>query len=428
MNSLRKKTNNRGQVMIITLVLFVAVSALIISGLIGPTVRNIKNSSDLFNSKRSFYLSDSALGDSVYRVKNNLRFGGTNLVSLDNLFATTTILDDLGGKIITSIGNNSNYFRNLETKVTAGEGVSFSYGIQVGNGGFVMTGSSRVNGSVYSSGSINGCSSCVITGTAISAGPSGLITGEGQWNRFTVGTGGVGDAWAHTVNYTNAAGLIKCQSGTYNNKSCISSADPALVDMPVPDDKIADWKADALLGGTYTGNYSVGGNDKVSLGPKVITGDLNVGGSGELTMTGTLYVKGKIIVDGSAKIKLSSTYGSNAGIIVSDGRVEIGGSASVQGTGSAGSFILMATNSTCDGTACGGEYAIKISGSVGAVVLNAQKGTLYFSGSAHAKEATANKIIMPGSTVIDYDTGLINPNFVTGPAGGYTVTKYKETE
>jgi hypothetical protein len=52
-----------------------------------------------------------------------------------------------------------------------------------------------------------------------------------------------------------------------------------------------------------------------------------------------------------------------------------------------------------------------------------------FSGSATAKEVTANRVVISGGGVrISYENGLANPNFVDGPSGGYKAVSFRETE
>ena len=69
-----------------------------------------------------------------------------------------------------------------------------------------------------------------------------------------------------------------------------------------------------------------------------------------------------------------------------------------------------------------------IGSSGGAVILNAQKGTINFSGSADANEATANMITMTGSTKVTYKSGIANANFSTGPSGGFEISEWKELD
>lgn len=154
---------------------------------------------------------------------------------------------------------------------------------------------------------------------------------------------------------------------------------------------------------------------------------MTVGGSGIMTVTGTLWITGNLTVNGSGILKLASTYGSSSGVIVVDGRVTIAGSSPVNGSGTSGSYIMITSLSDCPvSSSCSGANAIDISGSAGAVVLVAQNGTINFSGSASAKQATGYAINLSGSTVVTYESGLANMNFTSGPSGSWNVDSWQE--
>lgn len=591
---LKNKYNkyNKGQALIVSLVFFTALSASLVVGLVSPTVSEYKLADTGLKAKKSFYLSESGVEDAYYRVKTAKTIGSTETITIDGYSATTNIVDAGNQKTITSDGDVENRDRVNEIVLQAGTGVSFNYGVQVGQGGLTMTGSSGINGNVYANGPIVGSTSSYVTGTAISGnapalsadqtngtgvptynltfgnasstqdiaqsfqvssgdpvskfsfyikkvgspsnetirlvsdnsgspsttniatgtlvastvttsygwvdavlstnptldvgttywvvidgsnnssnyyivgandagygsgvakigryanswgattpstadlffnvylgGMTGSIVGSSgsQWNQLSIGTGGSGSAQAHTVNYTEATGLIYCQTGTGNNKACTNQTDPTYQAMPVSDANIDQWKADALAGGTISGNYDVSGSSTATLGPKYITGNLTVGGSGTLYVSGTLWVGGNIILSGSGKIRLHSSYGANSGVVVSDGVINNGGSGQFLGSGTSGSFIMVLTTSFCDISFCPAD-AITVSGSAGSVVLYAANGTISFTGSANAKEAVGYKMSLSGSAVVNYDSGLANQNFVSGPSGGWSVQSWKETE
>jgi hypothetical protein len=260
-------------------------------------------------------------------------------------------------------------------------------------------------------------------------GLNGSIVGSSgsQYNQLSVGTGGSGSAQAHTVNYTEATGLIYCQTGTGNNKSCTSQTDPVYIDFPISDGNITDWKTEAETGSTYPGTYNTPSYGTSTLGPKKITGDLNVTGSHTLYLTGTVWVQGNVTVSGSAKIVLHSSYGSSSGLLISDGWLNLAGSGQLNGTGQSGSYLLFTTTSNCDISFCT-HNAIDISGAAGSVILNAQKGTIAFTGSASAKEATAYKMSLTGATTVNYESGLANVNFNSGPSGSWDVSGWQEVE
>jgi len=261
-------------------------------------------------------------------------------------------------------------------------------------------------------------------------GSFGKISGESAGGKLRVGTIGTGDAYANNILYTDATGVIKCQVGISNNKNCTTSyPDPSPSILPISDDNITEWKDTATLGGTINGNYYVDDSDRLSLGPKKINGNLTVSNSGVLTLTGTLYVTGNITINGSGEIKLDSNYFGDSGIIVSDGIVQITNSGKANGSGQTGSYLLIATTNSCrGGSSCGGNNAIRISGAGGAVMLNAQKGSLYISGSGEVNEATAYNIVMDGEATLSYESGVIDSNFVSGPSGGFDITGWSELQ
>ncbi len=317
------------------------------------------------------------------------------------------------------MGDVSTYQRQLDLTLSTNTGISFNYGVQVGQGGIYLSGSGTVNGNVYSNGPITGDSSAVITGTAISSGASGLIEGNShsKWNQLHIGTVS-GSAQAHTVNYTNATGNIYCQTGTGNNKSCISQPDPTYVDFPISDTQIAGWKEEAEAGGVSNGDYSVGWAG-ATLGPKKIIGNLTVSGGGILTLTGTLWVTGNIVLSGGGTIKLASSYGSNDGVIINDGTVTVSGGGHATGSGTAGSYLMMLSTSS-------DSSAITVSGGAGAVIVYAPSGTINISGGASLKEATAYRMLISGGSSITYESGLTNNNFSSGPSGSWFVKSWGE--
>jgi len=244
-----------------------------------------------------------------------------------------------------------------------------------------------------------------------------------------IGEGGVGDGWAHIVTNSIIAGKLSCQTGSGNNKACdTSSADPSPQPYPISEGNINQWKAEAEMGGVISGDYTVDGT-VATIGPKKITGNLTIKNSADVTLTGALWVEGEISVFNNANVKLSSSYGSDSGIIIADDIISIYNNAQFAGSGQSGTYILLLTTSDCPtGGTCGGENAIEVGNNAGAVILNAQSGVLQFSNNAGAKEATAETISLQNGAIIVYDSGLANLNFVTGPSGGWNIDTWKEVE
>ena len=254
------------------------------------------------------------------------------------------------------------------------------------------------------------------------------IEGDG-YDYLRIGTKG-GDAWANTINSTNTFGTIYCQSGTMNNgKTCNTSRnDPPPQNFPVSESNINGWKNEAEAGGTYNGNVSVVWPGS-SLGPLKINGNLNIAGDGTLNLTGTLWVTGTVTVTGGGKIKLDSSYGNRSGVLVADGRVNVSGNGQFSGSGQAGSYPMVVTTSVCPyDSSCSEGDALTITGGSGAVVLVAPYGNLKMNGGTSAKAMTAYKISIGGGGQINYEQGLADLNFSSGPTGGFNILSWKEIE
>lgn len=191
-----RKNKQSGAAMLISIVFFLFISLAIISGLVSPSVREFKNANINLNSKKSFFLAESGSEDAFYRILKNKPISGSEILTLDSNSATTTIttLGD-GGKRIASLGDVSNYQRQLDITLSTSVGVSFNYGVQVGQGGIELTGSGTVNGNVYANGPITGDSSAIITGTAISANSPALAADQ------TNGT----DTPVYNISFANAS-------------------------------------------------------------------------------------------------------------------------------------------------------------------------------------------------------------------------------
>jgi hypothetical protein len=584
----------RGNALLVTVLFFVVVTSAIIVNQTSPVSKKIKGTNQISTSRSTIAGVESGVEDAVYRLKNNLNTPA--IINLNNSWATVTTTTTTGSttKNINSLSSLKNIYKIFNISVNEVPGIGFNYGIEAGLGGVELTGSSGINGNIYSNGPVRGSSSSFITGSAISAnapamtadqensspiipttninigqanasqdtmqsftvsssspinkvslyirkvstpanatvhiatdngsgmpsnnyiasgtllassvttsynwvdvslnynpsltpgvtywlvinaatngtryyqvgantggyalgrrvygqystiftndlvndvyfkiflgGQTGLIEGSSGsiWNRMNIGTGGTGNAQAYTIRYTNTTGTNYCQVGVGNNTVCNTTLPVPVYKSPaITTGNISDWKNEATAGGTYTGNYSIGGSSTVYLGPQKIVGDLTVNGSGILYVTGTLYVTGNISISGAGQVRLAPAYGANSGAIIADGRITIAGSSPVTGSGTTGSYILMITNSNCPtSSSCSSLNAIDISGAAGAVVLYAPNGFVNFSGSASAKSATGYKVILSGATTISYESGLANLLFTSGPSGTFEITKWRES-
>ncbi len=419
----KKVKRNRGVAMLISVVFFLFISLAIIAGLVAPAVREFKNANVNLNSKQSYFLAESGSEDAAYRTIKNMTIGGNTTINLNSNSATVTITSISSSlKQIVSLGSVSSYERKTTLTLSTGAGVSFNYGVQVGDGGLQMDSNSTVNGNIYSNGNITGASGAVVTNSAVVAGATGAIS------NVSVGQNGVGNAQAHTVNNSTIAGTLYCQVGSGNNKSCnTSQPNPSPQNMPLSSTQITTWENDATAGGTV-GDQSISGS--VSLGPKKINGNLTINGNATLTITGTVWVTGTISVNNGATVKLSSGYGGSSGILMAGvagdstkGQIDLSNNVTLLGSGTTGSYLLVLSerNNTTN-------TAIGLSNNVTGAIFYAGTGVIDLSNNAAAKEVTAYKLHLNSNATVTYESGLASSSFSSGPSGSWKVQTWKESQ
>jgi len=418
----KKIKKNSGAAMLVSVVFFLFIMLSIIIGLVSPTVREFRSANVNLNSKKSYFLAESGSEDAAYRIKNNKPISGSETITLNSNSVTTTISTLVGGdKQIVSLGDIASFQRKVTVLLKAGDGAVFKYGTQAGQGGFVFKNNSHISGSLYSNGNIVGSNGAYITGDAFVAGSTGSIS------NMRVGYGGTGEAHANTVTGSTITGSLYCQSGSSNNKACnTSQADPVSEDLPISDEQITNWKADAVLGGTTSGDVTI--STPTTLGSRKIQGNLTI--TNTLNLTNTVYVTGNVNISGT--VKLDPAYGSNSGMIIADGYIIVGNGVVFQDSGTAGSYIMLLSTSTCDisisGAPCNGNNAIDVSNNSSISIVNAQQGTVYFSNNAGVKEAVGNKIVLKNNVGISYGSGIISTNFTSGPSGSWVLGGWGESQ
>jgi len=418
-----RKNTKGGQAIITAVVFFLLLSMTMIIGIMTPLLRHLEVSHEFIRDKQSYYSAEALNEDILYRLNKTISVPSSVTLTLNGSTATATVNMLLGSSDqITTLGTFDSLDRELSMTVSQGVGQAFGYGMQAGNGGFTLQGGSTINGNVYSNADITSTNGSAITGTAIAAnnGSTTSTIGGGTYvGAINIGTGSVGDAWAHTVSGASVAGTIYCQSGSNNNKSCDSSrGDPPAVNMPFATSTIVALEDEASSGGIISGNYTVGYSG-ATIGPKEITGNLTVSGGGTLTLTGTVWVKGTITVTGGGKVVLDPSYGSNSGALVADGNIDLNGGGSLTGSGQTGSYLLILTTSSSGS-------ALSVTGGAGAVILVAQNGTATLSGGVNATQVTANTVSISGGSTVTYSSGLASLNFYSGPSGAWNVQNWQE--
>ncbi len=413
-----KKNQEKGAALLLGLIIILTSSLFIGAGLSFLTLNSIANAQSKVKSIKSYYISEAGIEDALLRLKNGMQIPSSIILTSDDSSATIEISDSIGGsRTITSQGNSDNRIRKLAvTYSITSDKVDFFYGAQVGEGGVLMGNNSKIEGNVFSNGSISGNGEITDTVTVASNGNT--------IEDISVG----GNAYAYSCNNADIEGTLYSVSGgtiqncDYDNIEILDNEiEPE--EMPISEEQINEWKDEATAGGTISGDYTISGSE--SLGPIKITGNLNISISALLNITGLVYVQGDIILDNKAKLQLDSSFDLLSGIIISDGKIKIKNNASTQGSGKQGSFLmLLSTNNSIDLN----NPAIDLYNNAEGAIFYASHGVIYLHNNMNIREATGYKLAMDNNAIISYDIGLENVNFSSGPGGGWSVSNWRETE
>lgn len=413
-------------------------------------------------SSKSLFAAESGLEDAAYRIKNLLPYSSNYTLQVGSSFVDVAVAAEGSTRTVESSGSENINTRNLELVLTvSATDVQFFYGAQVGQGGLKMEENSRIEGllgtagNVYTNGPIEGDNGATITGDAIIAPgiSSSLLEDvvvQGTAKADSIKKSKIcGDAYYQTIdsssaNFLNNPTASTCPLPQTPGTGFGGQASPAQQSLPISQAQIDSWKSDAISGGIVTGNCGdsgaascvIGDDSTLFLGPKKITGNLVLTKKQTLIVTGTLYFQGSISLDSGsgAAITCDPSFGQNSCVIVTDSWVHIKNNSVFQGSGTSGSYVLiLSTLLNCRG---GNETpqcthhnaAIDIHNNAAGAVFYAADSLANIHNGVTVTEITAYQLSIDNNATVQYEQGLANAQFSSGPGAGFEVTSWKEIE
>ena len=161
-----------GQVTIATVLIILAGAVVLVAGLGLLTFNEIKKVNNVVKSAQSYYAAEAGIEDAVLRLRNRMSYDSNYTLNIGEGSTEVDISGPTTALVVTSRGNVSGRFRKIQVNLTtspSSTNLSFNYGVQVGYGGLEMENNARINGNVYSNGSITGAPGAAITGDAFAA-------------------------------------------------------------------------------------------------------------------------------------------------------------------------------------------------------------------------------------------------------------------
>ncbi|MHC4397983.1 MAG: hypothetical protein ACYS1A_20255 [Planctomycetota bacterium] len=398
--------SQRGVATFLVTILVLTSGVFIFSSLAFGILSEIVISRNALFSAQAYYAAEAGIEDAILRLQPGHTSSSVQPYSFQvgSSSATITVGSSIGGtRQITSLGNSKERLRRVSATASLGIAkINFFYGAQVGEGGLILGENSFIEGNVFSNGNIVGAgvSKSEITGTAKVAGVysiSDIKVSQDAYASALFDCQVIG-----TAHYVSS--ISNCPAGSTE----ILSSPPDPAELPIPDDQINAWKAEAALGGTLSG-YTLGNNQTDTLGPAKIEGNMVLGNNSILTLTGTIWVTGTITFGNQPLIELDpDSYANLSGVIVADGAVVLDNNAQLVGTGEPGSFLMLLV------TASG--IAIDAKNTADGSVLYAPDGTIKVGNNINVREATAYGLEIGN-----------NSSFTSGPSAGWAVLTWVES-
>ena len=429
-NGVPKIFPQRGAALLITVLLFALGASLVTVSIARATYYDVITTRTQQNSLQSYYTAESGVEDAIYRNMQNMSISASVVLTIGSTTATTTITPVLDQKNIDSVAQTGSAVRKLSTVITVGNGASFNFGMQSDNGGITMQNSSSVTGNVYANGSVTGGGSSVVGGDIISGGATGLINGVHA----------TGSAWAHSITASTIDKNAYYQSilgSTVGGNSFPGSIDQATSTLPISDDLIAQWEAQAASGTVITSPCPYTINASVTLGATLIDcNDVTITGNAtNVTLTGPLWIKGNLTLS-KANFYVGSSIGTKSVQIVVDepashatgSIITVSNSANFYDADGGNSYVLLLSRNSSARNS-GAITAINLSQSAsGKVLVYAGDGRIDLANSVSMKEVTGYRIVLGNNTNVAYETGLANLLFTGGPGGAYIITRWNESQ
>ncbi|KPJ56065.1 hypothetical protein AMJ49_05830 [Parcubacteria bacterium DG_74_2] len=142
-------------------------------------------------------------------------------------------------------------------------------------------------------------------------------------------------------------------------------------------------------------------------------------------MRGTIYVTQDFSIANNATIKLDPDYSSTSGVVIVDGKSDIKNGSTLQGSGVVGSYLMiLSTNPSLDPA----NPAINVNNNATGAVFYTSLGVIRLRNNMKIREATGYKLYLDNNAEIEYEVGLMNTEFSSGPSGGWIVASWKEVE
>ncbi len=446
MSKLKNKQAGSFLVAAIIMILFLTSIGLSIASLVALQYQHTRRQIYVQNAE---LVAEAGVEQSVHQLNNDDSFAG--FTSAQQLFSnstqgrgtyTTTIATNADGesKTIISTGNvyrhvaDTSPYLTRQIKVVVVGTTASGYSVATGAGGLILGGNAAIaNSSVYVNGllDMSGTSTIGTQQNPVTVDVSNIACPLGSNPGPTYPSLCSGSEPISMTNNVQIWGSVcatgQTSTGPNNNIQggnggagleigCISPHVP----QPIYDRQdIID--AVTTTGSGSSGTYACSGSNKNVIWPAnlKLTGDVSIGlGCKTLTINGNVYITGTLTVNSSPKIIVADSLGTTRPIIIVDGTIDVGGSASmIANTSGTGADFVSFKNNTGNpaATPTGNNlYSsqqmqnVKVNGSASTagMIFDAYWSEVVLVGSGNIGAAAGQTVNMAGAGTVVFGTTL----------------------
>jgi hypothetical protein len=339
------------------------------------------------------------------------------------------------GKLYRSSSDTTPYItRKIEANLVGT--ISGGYSVLSGPGGLILGGSSTItNSQVYVSGTItmNGASKIGSYNTPVNvyvannACPTGSSPGPTYPQVCTGGSQPITMAFSTNI-YGTVCATGQTSTGPNNNIQTGNGGQglvPGCVAPVFPGatyDRAAHIAAVTTTGAGNSNTYVCNSWPFTRSWPGNLrlTGNVTVGGSCDVTINGNAYITGNLTINGASRIRVANSLGTTRPVVIVDGTITVGGSASMiaNSSGTGVEFISFRSSASCNPncTSLSGNdlktsqdlLTINVGGAVNlpGMIFNAYWGRISLAGSGNVGAATGQTVDLSGAGTVIFGTTL----------------------
>lgn len=444
--------NQQGSFLVTALIIIILLVAigLSLSGLVASQYSN--TSREMF-ADNAMQVAEAGIEESVNQLNTDDSFTGytTPQVFFDNSTQgkgvfTTTITDNPDGKSKSIVATGEVYRNDSATtpyvtrtvKVTVVGTASSGYSVFTGPGGLILSGSANiVNSDVYVNGYINisGRANIGTVNQPLNVDVANYQCPPGGGSTYpalcTDGTQPItmsgsshiyGNVCATGQTSSTGSGTSSISGG--NGGSGLESGCVAPNTSPPTYNRAAQIAAVTTTASASDINYdcsqyqSPNGFSRTWPANLELTGNVSASSSCNLTITGNVYITGNLTIGGAAQIRVDDSVGTTRPIIMVDGTITVGGSASMiansSGTGiefisfknSTGNPSATPTGQDLYNSQSQQTVSVAGAGNLPGMIFDAYWGEVTIAGSGTIGSAIGQTVNLSGAGTVTFGTDI----------------------